>query len=59
MNNKDAIALIIFAAIMYGFGTLGASILEEYTALIYFTSGMVYAALGDAYLSYKRDENDE
>ena len=59
MNDKDAIALIIFAAIMYGVGTVGASILEEYTALIYFTSGMIYAALGNAYLSYKRDEEDE
>ena len=59
MNDKQTIALIIFAAIMYGVGTVGASILEEYTALIYFTSGMIYAALGNAYLSYKRDEEDE
>ncbi|MCK5012956.1 MAG: hypothetical protein KAS66_03985 [Candidatus Omnitrophica bacterium] len=59
MNDKDAIALIIFAAIMYGVGTVGASVLEEYATLIYFISGMVYAALGNAYLSYKRDEEDE
>ena len=59
MKDKQIIGLIVFAAIMYGVGTVGASILEEYTALIYFISGMVYAALGNAYLSYKRDEEDE
>ena len=59
MNDKQIIGLIIFAAIMYGIGTVGASILEEHAALIYFMSGVIYAAMGNAYVSHKRDENDE
>ena len=59
MKDRLIIGLIVFGAIMYGIGSVGASILEEYTALIYFTSGMIYGALGYAYATSLEGENDE
>lgn len=59
MKNKQIIALIVFAAVMYGIGTMCASVLEEFDTVIYFLSGMIYASVGSAYVTCKGDEDDE
>lgn len=59
MKDRVIIALIIFSAVMYGVATAASSVFEEFTGIIYFMGGIIYAAAGYAYVNCEEGEKDE
>ena len=59
MKDSIIIALIVFSAVMYGVATAVSSVFEEFSTIIYFIGGIIYAAMVYAYVNRKDGEKDE